>query len=56
MLTARQYRSVFAGTIAVGWQTYLSWLNRQAEEEEVKERPAGRIPPSSIKMATAETA
>lgn len=48
-----EYRSVFAGVIAVGWQTYLSWLNRLAEEEEAKERPSGRIPPSSIKMVAA---
>jgi hypothetical protein len=27
-----EYRSVFAGVIAVGWQTYLSYLNRLAEE------------------------
>ncbi|KAG9229041.1 hypothetical protein BJ875DRAFT_508177 [Amylocarpus encephaloides] len=26
-----QYRSIFAGVIAIGWQTYLSYLNRQAE-------------------------
>ncbi|RYP39578.1 hypothetical protein DL767_002126 [Monosporascus sp. MG133] len=26
-----EYRSVFAGVVAVGWQTYLSFLNRQAE-------------------------
>lgn len=48
-----EYRSVFAGVIAVGWQTYLSWLNRLAEEAEVRERPSGRIPPSSIKMVAA---
>ena len=29
-----QYRSVFAGIIAIGWQTYLSWLNLRAAEEE----------------------
>lgn len=29
-----EYRSIFAGAIAVGWQTYLSFLNRQAEIEE----------------------
>ncbi len=29
-----EYRSVFAGVVAVGWQTYLSYLNRQAEIEE----------------------
>ncbi|KAI1463089.1 uncharacterized protein F4812DRAFT_448004 [Daldinia caldariorum] len=31
-----EYRSVFAGVVAVGWQTYLSYLNRQAEIEEEK--------------------
>ncbi|RYO99940.1 hypothetical protein DL764_006649 [Monosporascus ibericus] len=29
-----EYRSVFAGVVAVGWQTYLSFLNRQAELRE----------------------
>ncbi|TQN69679.1 Protein SYM1, partial [Colletotrichum shisoi] len=37
-----EYRSVFSGVIAVGWQTYLSFLNRQAEvveeAEEVDEK------------------
>ncbi|KAK0636767.1 hypothetical protein B0T17DRAFT_587816 [Bombardia bombarda] len=27
-----EYRSIFAGVVAVGWQTYLSYLNRQAED------------------------
>lgn len=27
-----EYRSLFSGFIAVGWQTYLSFLNRMAEE------------------------
>lgn len=27
-----EYRSIFAGVIAVGWQTYLSFLNRSAED------------------------
>ncbi|KAI5243085.1 hypothetical protein E4T42_07486 [Aureobasidium subglaciale] len=31
---APQYRSVFAGVIAIGWQTYLSWLNMKAQKEE----------------------
>jgi len=26
-----QYRSIFAGVIAIGWQTYLSWVNQNAE-------------------------
>ncbi|KAL1874934.1 hypothetical protein VTK73DRAFT_10360 [Phialemonium thermophilum] len=29
-----EYRSIFAGFIAIGWQTYLTYLNRVAEEEE----------------------
>ncbi|OJD26857.1 hypothetical protein ACJ73_01751 [Blastomyces percursus] len=28
-----QFRSIFAGTIAVGWQTYLSWLNQKAARD-----------------------
>jgi hypothetical protein len=38
-----EYRSIFAGTIAVGWQTYLSYLNRQAEISEVKMKEAGSV-------------
>lgn len=33
-----QYRSIFAGFIAVGWQTYLSYLNRTAEIAEAAQR------------------
>ncbi|KAK8011592.1 hypothetical protein PG990_010557 [Apiospora arundinis] len=29
-----EYRALFAGVVAVGWQTYLSFLNRQAEAAE----------------------
>ena len=29
-----EFRSIFVGIIAVGWQTYLSFLNRSAEDEE----------------------
>ncbi|KAI0971402.1 hypothetical protein F4678DRAFT_432769 [Xylaria arbuscula] len=29
-----EYRSIFGGVIAVGWQTYLSFLNRRAERLE----------------------
>lgn len=29
-----QYRSIFAGVIAIGWQTYLSWVNQNAEAKE----------------------
>ncbi|KAI1801074.1 hypothetical protein F4811DRAFT_535981 [Daldinia bambusicola] len=31
-----EYRSVVSGVVAVGWQTYLSYLNRQAEIVEEK--------------------
>jgi protein Mpv17 len=34
------YRSIFAGFIAIGWQTYLSFLNRQAEDAEKRDREA----------------
>ena len=36
-----QYRSIFAGVIAIGWQTYLSFLNRRAEVEGALERGIG---------------
>lgn len=29
-----QWRSIFAGFISIGWQSYLSWLNKQAEVKE----------------------
>ena len=29
-----QYRNVFAGIIAIGWQTYLSWLHRTDESRQ----------------------
>lgn len=43
-----EYRSIFGGVIAIGWQTYLSLLNQRAaageelepSHEEVKARPA----------------
>ena len=30
---APEFRNVFSGVIAVGWQTYLSWLNQKAATE-----------------------
>jgi protein Mpv17 len=38
-----QYRSIFAGFIAIGWQTYLSYLNRLAENMESIEHKAKEI-------------
>lgn len=32
-----QYRSIFGGVIAIGWQTYLSLLNQRAAAAEEKE-------------------
>lgn len=40
MYIPMQYRSVFAGVIAVGWQTYLSWLNLKFEGVEEKKTAA----------------
>ncbi len=37
-----QYRNVFAGVIAIGWQTYLSWLNRKDEARQTLEHTKGR--------------
>ncbi|EZF33539.1 hypothetical protein H109_06796 [Trichophyton interdigitale MR816] len=39
------FRAIFAGTIALGWQTYLSWLNQVAAKE-VREREllASKVP------------
>jgi protein Mpv17 len=37
-----QHRSIFAGGFAVGWQTYLSYLNRTAEVAVATERAAGQ--------------
>ncbi|KAF4551465.1 Mpv17/PMP22-like protein 3 [Elsinoe fawcettii] len=36
-----QYRSTFAGVIAIGWQTYLSWLNSRAARMEKGEDTKG---------------
>jgi protein Mpv17 len=36
-----EYRSIFAGVIAVGWQTYLNFLNRRAEMGSDSSRPYG---------------
>lgn len=54
-----EYRSVFSGVIAVGWQTYLSFLNREAEvAEEAAALAAGRevvpVVPESRELARME--
>lgn len=40
MYVAPQFRSIFSGVIAVGWQTYLSWLNQKAARKVEAERLA----------------
>jgi protein Mpv17 len=44
-----QYRNVFAGVIAVFWQTYLSWLNRKEERREVKVAERAQVQQQEIK-------
>lgn len=36
-----QLRSIFVGVIAIGWQTYLSWLNQNAAREVKAEEADG---------------
>ena len=45
-----EYRSLFSGVIAVGWQTYLSFLNRMAEEGA---KPVGKLDPPRIETMVA---
>ncbi|KAJ5578370.1 uncharacterized protein N7459_007334 [Penicillium hispanicum] len=45
MYVPAQFRNVFAGVIAVGWQTYLSWLNQKA---------AGEVRAAELAAAAAE--
>lgn len=44
-----EYRSIFGGVIAIGWQTYLSLLNQRAAAEEVLEHNQEDAKPSSIR-------
>ncbi|EFY91993.1 hypothetical protein J3458_018963 [Metarhizium acridum] len=47
-----EFRSIFAGVVAVGWQTYLSYLNRQAELlEEARKLVKGTADAGSIVVA-----
>lgn len=32
-----QYRALFSGFVSIWWQTYMSWMNRQAEVQEETE-------------------
>jgi hypothetical protein len=44
-----QYRSIFGGVIAIGWQTYLSLLNTRAEAKEEMEHSAAHDAPVSVR-------
>ncbi|KAH8698591.1 hypothetical protein BGW36DRAFT_426291 [Talaromyces proteolyticus] len=57
MYVPPQFRAIFGGTIAVGWQTYLSWLNQMAAREVAAaetasvvaaSQPAGHISKNSV--------
>ncbi|MCJ1257005.1 hypothetical protein MMC24_004830 [Lignoscripta atroalba] len=39
-----QYRALFAGFIAIGWQSYLSWLNQRAATEQLARKGMNIIP------------
>ena len=47
-----QNRSVFAGVVAIGWQTYLSWLNRLAEGE----AKSGKMENTTMRQEVKKTA
>ncbi|KAF2213497.1 hypothetical protein CERZMDRAFT_96333 [Cercospora zeae-maydis SCOH1-5] len=50
-------RNVFSGFIAIGWQTYLSWLNRSAEAAlKAKEMAQGGVPGKRKKRSGNEKA
>jgi len=52
MYVPPQFRNVFSGVIAVGWQTYLSWLNQKAAREvEVAEMAAASASASAAVAA-----
>ncbi|KAK5628405.1 hypothetical protein RRF57_004120 [Xylaria bambusicola] len=47
-----EYRSIFGGVIAVGWQTYLSFLNRRAERlEALRQAEHGKDGASPVVIA-----
>ncbi|KAJ5627771.1 hypothetical protein N7490_009999 [Penicillium lividum] len=50
MYVPPEFRNVFSGVIAVGWQTYLSWLNQKAAREVQQEEAAIEAGSSSAMM------
>ncbi|KAI2628344.1 hypothetical protein GGS21DRAFT_238914 [Xylaria nigripes] len=52
-----EYRSVFSGVIAVGWQTYLSYLNSRAEMlETLRQKELQAVPSAANKVLPPGTA
>lgn len=49
-LIPAQYRFLFAGGFAAGWQSYLSWLNSR-ESRRMKSQPDKRVPAYDPKTA-----
>ncbi|KAL4895814.1 hypothetical protein BDV59DRAFT_173188 [Aspergillus ambiguus] len=56
MYIPAQFRNIFSGCIAVGWQTYLSWLNQKAarEVEAAEQADAGSSPIALTPSVTAK--
>lgn len=48
-----QYRSIFSGVVAIGWQTYLNLLNQHAAAEEGMQHAAGHVAPVNIRTVHA---
>jgi hypothetical protein len=49
-----QYRSIFGGVIAIGWQTYLSLLNQRAAAKEEMEHETGQEAAVIVRVAEVE--
>lgn len=50
-----QYRSIFGGVIAIGWQTYLSLLNQRAAAKEENGAEAEHVPAVTARAVEART-
>ncbi|KAG2415155.1 hypothetical protein HFD88_006346 [Aspergillus terreus] len=55
MYVPPQFRNIFSGCIAVGWQTYLSWLNQKAARE-VEAAEQAEAATSAIALSPSVTA
>jgi hypothetical protein len=50
-----QYRSIFGGVVAIGWQTYLNLLNQAAAAEEELEHAAEQAVSPSVRTVHTRT-